>query len=232
MLNSTTKKTFSLVTSERSSAKENMRMDKELFDSFTPGHLPIFRVYEWEESFTYGFSQKIDTIKNMEQLKSYNKNYAQRITGGGILFHGNDISYSLIIPITYVKNLSVKQSYELICGFLMEFYRSLGLDPVYAKELQNIDLLHSQYCQEGFEPYDIIVEGKKIGGNAQRRRKDMIFQHGSISIDNSAYSMGNSLEDLGVNIRFDEARALLVQAFKKCFNVEFEQRTEEIQHAS
>jgi len=232
MLNSTTNKSFAFFTSERLSAVENMRIDKGLFDGFTPSDLPIFRVYAWEESFTYGVSQHIDTIKNLEHLKPYKQNHAQRMTGGGILFHGNDISYSLVLPTSYVKNLSVKESYELICGFLISFYRSLGLNPVYAKDVQDIDLLKSDYCQEGYEPYDILVEGKKVGGNAQRRSKNAIFQHGSISIDNSAYSMGHSLEDLGIKIHFEEAKKLLVKAFTDTFNVDFEEKGEGILHAS
>lgn len=232
MLNLATKKTFALVNSARLSAKDNMRIDKVLFDSFASTKLPTFRVYTWEASFTYGISQDINTIKKLEHLKPYKHKYAQRMTGGGILFHGNDISYSLVIPTSYVENLSVKQSYELICGFLMEFYKLLGLNPIYAKDLQDINVSKSDYCQEGFEPYDILVDGKKIGGNAQRRSKDTIFQHGSISIDNSAYSMGNSLKDLGVDISFEAAKELLTESFSKCFNVEFEHKKQELSHAS
>lgn len=232
MLNSTTKKTFALLTSQRLGAKDNMLIDKELFDGFKSSNVPIFRVYEWEASFTYGVSQKLESIENLEYLKAYNDNHAQRMTGGGILFHGNDISYSLVIPTSYVKNLSVKESYEVICGFLMEFYRGLGLDPIYAKDLERIKLSKSEYCQEGYEPYDILVDGKKIGGNAQRRSKDTIFQHGSISIDNSTYSMGNSLEDLGVKISIEEAKELLIKAFAKRFNIVYEQQNRDILYAS
>lgn len=232
MLNSSTKKTFALLSSQSLSAKDNMLIDKELFEGFKSSGMPIFRVYQWKLSFTYGMSQNIDTIKNLEYLKKYNQNFAQRMTGGGILFHGNDISYSLAIPTSYVEDLSVKQSYELICNFLLAFYRSLGLNPVYAKDVDTIELSKSQYCQEGFEPYDILIDGKKIGGNAQRRSKDTIFQHGSISIDNSIENMGNSLEDLDVKISFKEAKALLVESFAKSFNVAFEEKDQDILHAS
>ena len=208
-----------------------MRIDKTLFDGFKADDLPIFRVYEWEISYTYGISQKIETIKDLQQLKRYNDNHAKRMTGGGILFHGNDISYSLVIPTGHVKNLSVKESYELICGFLMKFYSFLGLKPIYAKDAEVV-LCKSEYCQEGYEPYDILVEGKKIGGNAQRRSKKNIFQHGSISIDNSCYSMGNSLEDLGVKISNEEAKKLLIKAFKESFNIEFEEMKRELLNAS
>lgn len=214
------------------SAKENMRIDKELLEDFKTSHIPTFRVYEWEDSFTYGISQEHEIFRSFENLHKYGDNHAKRMTGGGILFHGNDISYSLIIPTSYVQNLNVKESYELICSFLLDFYKTLGLDPVYAKDCKDITLSKSAYCQEGYEPYDILVEGIKVGGNAQRRSKESIFQHGSISIDNSSYSMGSSLEDLGVSISFEEAKALLVKSFAKCFNVQFEEINEDVQYAS
>jgi len=153
------------------------------------------------------------------------------MTGGGILFHGNDISYSLVIATSYVQGLSVKESFELIGTFLMEFYRALGLNPIYAKDAQ-VNLSKSEYCQKGYEPYDILIGGKKIGGNAQRRTKEAIFQHGSISIDNSVNNMGYSLEDLGIKIGYEEAKELLVKSFVKSFNIEFKHKDQELPHAS
>lgn len=232
MLNSTTKKTFALLNSPKLSAKDNMFIDKELFDDFTSSSLPTFRVYEWEESFTYGVSQNINTIQNLLEIKKYNQNYAQRITGGGILFHGNDISYSLVIPISFVNKLSVKQSFESICAFLLKFYKSLGLNPIYAKDLEDIKLSKSDYCQEGYEPYDILIDGKKIGGNAQRRSKTTIFQHGSICIDNSTTNNSNSLEDLGLKISFEEAKNLLITSFLDTFNVTYQQENQKVLYAS
>jgi len=233
MLDSTNKSSFALLSSlARLGAQENMRIDRKLFEGFAASDLPILRIYRWKPSFTYGVSQKSENLQSFENLKQFGDNHAARMTGGGILFHGNDISYSLVIPTAYVKNLSVKESYEVICSFLLEFYKALGLDPVYAKERGDVTLCYSVYCQEGFEPYDILIDGKKVGGNAQRRSKEMIFQHGSISIDNAGYGMGHSLEDLGISISFKEAQELLVKSFAQCFNVQFKQINEDVLHAS
>jgi lipoate-protein ligase A len=38
------------------------------------------------------------------------------------------------------------------------------------------------FCFAGKEEYDLLIKGRKMGGNAQRRFKDVIFQHGSIPI--------------------------------------------------
>ncbi len=192
------------------SAEANMQKDRELFENFKGNAPPVFRLYRWEESFTYGVSQK------MEELEfSYGKSSAKRITGGGILLHGHDISYSIICSNDFIVGKSVKEGYEYLCGFLMDFYRSLGLKPSFAKDLKDITLSKSGFCQVGFEPYDIIIKGKKIGGNAQKRARDKLLQHGSIPIKKINHPQGGySLEDLGVCLSYDEATDMLLESFK------------------
>ena len=72
----------------------------------------------------------------------------------------------------------------------------------------------------GFEAYDIIINGQKIGGNAQKRAKNVIFQHGSIPLRTikKDQKYGASLEDFSIKIDFDEAVNGLKEAFEKTFN--------------
>ena len=118
--------------------------------------------------------------------------------------------------------LSVKQSYEKICQFLLEFYKQLGLNPSFVKDLESIELKKDEFCQVGFEAYDIVVNGNKIGGNAQKRDKKLIFQHGSIPLYKTKKDdkMGISLEDLNINLTFEEAQNRLIEAFEKSFNAQ------------
>ncbi len=218
---------FRLIISDTKSAKMNMAIDEALVKSFKIGDMPILRFYSWEKSFTLGISQKIE---NYLDLLNLNKNYAKRITGGGVLFHGHDISYSLIIPVSYMKNLNVKQSYEKICTFLLEFYKTLGLKATYAKDDENIVLSSSSFCQVGFEAYDILVNGIKIGGNAQKRTNKLIFQHGSIPLkeiehsvkSNNELEVGNTLFDFDIKLSYDKAIVLLKLAFEKVFATHLE----------
>lgn len=219
------KKRFRLIISDKNSAKQNMATDEALALSFEENDLPIFRLYRWEKSFTLGISQK---ITDYEYLEEYNNNCAKRITGGGVLFHGHDLSYSLILPTKYLENLSVKESYEKICGFLLEFYKSLGLDAFYVKDDKSLELSKSPFCQVGFEAYDIVVNGIKLGGNAQRRTKKFIFQHGSIPIEKidlnneDKSEIGNGLTDFDINISYNDAIKLVIEAFEKTFEVKLE----------
>ncbi|MEA1915680.1 MAG: lipoate--protein ligase family protein [Campylobacterota bacterium] len=198
-----------LITSCTLGAKENMAIDEALFASFDDVNddLPILRLYTWQNCFTIGISQDFNNYKELQQQTP---NFSKRITGGGVLFHGEDISYSLVLPSSLMKNLSVKQSYEKICSFLLSFYNSLGMDVCYAKEIQSIPLSKSEYCQVGFEPYDIIYKGKKLGGNAQRRTKKVLFQHGSIPLNE-------------LNMPLEDIQKKLCQAFEKTFDTDLKQ---------
>lgn len=224
MFDTSSKTTFRLIRSGTLSASENMAIDKVLFENFSQTQKPLLRLYSWEKSFTFGLSDSIEKIQKNKALQPYGKNYAKRMTGGGILFHGNDISYALTIPTSYMQGLSVKASYEKMCQFLLHFYQSLGLEAMYAKDDKRVTLSKNAFCQLGFEDYDILIEGKKIGGNAQRRTKEAIFQHGSIglfSLDNTAYT-GNSLEDFGIDVSYAQAGEKLIESFEKTFEVVLE----------
>ncbi len=220
MLDTSSKAKFRLIRSGTMSARENMATDRALFENFSQ---PVLRFYTWEKSFTFGISGDISALKDKEELREYEDHHAKRMTGGGILFHGNDVSYALIIPASYMGKLNVKQSYEKICTFLLHFYKSLGVEAIYAKDAP-VEISKNEFCQLGFEDYDILIRGKKMGGNAQRRNKDIIFQHGSIglfNLDDELYT-GNSLKDMGIELTYDEATEKLVRSFEETFDVVLE----------
>lgn len=211
---------FRVIISQNLSAKANTCIDFALFKAFKSNDLPILRVYSWQKSITFGAGQKPDEYENL--IKQYENNFSKRITGGGVLFHGHDISYSLIIPSSYIENKGVKETYELICSFVLCFYDSLGLKAEFAKDIKEIVLSKSAFCQVGFEAYDIIINGQKIGGNAQKRTKNVIFQHGSIPLKTTVKDekYGASLEDFKINLDFNEALDILKEAFEKTFNAQ------------
>jgi len=199
-----------------------MATDDALLSSYEENDDAILRLYSWENSFTIGVSQKFD---NYPITSVYNGNYAKRITGGGVLFHGHDLSYSLVIPTPLLEGFNIKESYEKICSFLLKFYEKLGLDAKYVKDFEDMELSKNEYCQVGFEAYDILVNGKKIGGNAQRRTKKAIFQHGSIPIfrnDDESLNgkIGYTLEDFNIQLDYEKVKRLLIEAFQETFKIE------------
>ena len=212
-------KEFRLICTGGADAITNMAIDEALLGCFEKDANPILRVYSWSDSFTLGVSQK---IKDHQELLQPNTSFAKRVTGGGVLFHGHDVSYSVVLPSDAFDTLDVKQSYEKLCSFLITFYEDLGLIPTFAKDEKATSASSSPYCQVGFEPYDILIEGKKIGGNAQRRMKDKIFQHGSIPFrKNNTYKewQGYNLSDFGIELEEEELSEKLFLAFHKTFAI-------------
>ncbi len=208
---------YKIIHSPQRSAAENMTKDRALLEAFLEDEIPMFRLYSWEKSVTIGASQTFEACIALDPtLEAYRNHHAKRMTGGGILYHGDDLSYSLILPSAMMRGLSVKESYEKITGFLLDFYQALGLDAHWAKDDPSITLVSDPFCQVGFEPYDIIIQGHKIGGNAQKRTKKAIFQHGSVPL--RCYAHGMSLEDLGVILDEAEARERLEMAFQRAYN--------------
>jgi len=163
-----------------------MALDKDIFLRYLEDGIPVLRVYSWEApSITYGIAQNAEGEIDLKQCSRDGVQIAQRITGGGILFHDNEITYSLVCSkedIGEAKDVFV--SYRQICSFLLYFYKSLGLEASFAWERG--DFKHKsfphQLCSASHEKFDIVIGARKIGGNAQKRRRQVIFQHGSIPL--------------------------------------------------
>ncbi|MFH1198961.1 MAG: lipoate--protein ligase family protein [Candidatus Omnitrophota bacterium] len=233
-------KTFRLIISEAAYATYNMELDEKIFSRFLEDRIPVFRVYRWARpAFTYGAYQNPEAEIDLKQCALDGVEVVKRITGGGILFHHDEITYSFVCDKTDVGEPSnVFVSYREICAFLINFYASLGLKTNFA--LESKDFKHksasSELCSNSYEKYDILINGKKIGGNAQKRKRQVIFQHGSIpmSIDwnfvrryiknlplDIAISVTSLSEELGLIPEKDIIEQKLVDSFSSAFGIEF-----------
>lgn len=223
------------------SGVENMAIDEALLACFDPDKSPpVLRLYGWSPpAFSHGrFQQPAETL-SMDACRAAGVQVVRRITGGGLLYHGRELTYSLVCPTSFVPGaLSVKDAFFHLTSFLITFYRDLGLEPAYAalyyggsKGLGG----RSALCFAGTESCDILINGKKIGGNAQRRLKNVIFQHGSIPLQPMAaesqqylraatpqiITATTSLAAEGISVGRETLAAMLSAAFSKVFGVTF-----------
>ncbi|HEU0265520.1 MAG TPA: lipoate--protein ligase family protein [Geobacterales bacterium] len=210
----------------------NMAIDEALLDCFAgDGSHPILRLYGWQPAaLSLGRFQAAEAVLDRQRCVKAGVTVVRRITGGGVIFHADELTYSLVCtPDQIPPAPTVKGSFFVLTSFLLSFYHRLGLSAQFAEQCapsgshlgQRTDL-----CFAGRESADILVHGRKIGGNAQRRRKGVIFQHGSIPLIDRAATGGpflaqpvdlagvvTSLADEGVGSGRDELVALLCQAF-------------------
>jgi len=214
------------------SADWNMAVDETLLYTLLEGDKPIFRVYGWNKSLSFGRFSKPDENLDMNRLSVQKVPYVRRPSGGGILVHGEDISYSIIMPRKMLKSYGIKESYNYLCKFLIKFYEKLKLKAEFASDL-DLDIQSSDICLAGHEAYDIIIDEKKMGGNAQRYIKNTLLQHGTIPVyfdkkyfeplflKNSGLKYAASLRELGITIQYKDLTHLLMESFCETFNVKF-----------
>ncbi|MBN2483137.1 MAG: lipoate--protein ligase family protein [Candidatus Omnitrophica bacterium] len=216
----------------------NMAKDEAIFQSYPHYKIPTLRIYRWNEPFvTLGYFQEPKKVINTGAIVPY----VRRITGGAAILHGNDLTYSLSLSAEDLELTgSVKESYRILTSFLIEFYRRCGLTADYAQSSlpQKHELgRYGTFCFSSFEQYDINVTGKKIGGNAQKRKKQLIFQQGSIPFFIDHVRLKKTIKDIPDNIAehttglygilkeyppLTELHRRLVDAFRKTFSVSVE----------
>lgn len=211
------------------SANWNMAVEEALLYTFRENDTPIFRVYGWEKSLSFGRFSKPDKNLDMNRLSIQKVSYVRRPSGGGILVHGGDISYSIIMPRKMLKSYGIKESYNYLCKFLLNFYEKLNLTAEFASDL-NLNIQSSDICLAGYEAYDIIIDEKKMGGNAQRYIKNTLLQHGTIPVrfdkeyfeplflQNSGLKYATSLRELGITMAYEDLTSLLIESFCETFN--------------
>lgn len=168
-----------------------MAIDEALLSSFDQHSQPILRLYGWHPAaLSLGRFQKACEVLDTARCSSAQLPVVRRITGGGVIYHADELTYSIICsPGQIPETSSIKDSFRVLTGFLLQFYRNLGLDALYALDVNTAGERlgeRTPFCFAGRESYDILVNGRKIGGNAQRRLKQIVFQHGSVPILNRA----------------------------------------------
>jgi len=161
----------------------NMAKDQTLLDFYFQRKTPTLRVYFWSQPFiSLGYSQKVNETLDFKECAKRKVNFVRRITGGKAILHHQELTYSLVCDSNDLGlSKEVKSSYKILNSFIINFYKELGLKAYFAQDVLSSGLARvSNFCYSCCEHFDILVEGKKIGGNAQRRSKSIIFQHGSI----------------------------------------------------
>jgi len=216
-----------------------MAIDEALLCSFDRhDSAPVLRVYGWDPpALSLGRFQDAEAVLDLERCRRDGVGVVRRVSGGGTIYHADELTYSIVCaPDQIPSATSVKDSFRILTGFLLDFYRCLGLSASYAVDTASGGERlgeRTAFCFAGKESFDILIDGRKIGGNAQRRHKNVIFQHGSIPLINRAaqglhYMKDRSpeqaenvvsLADCGVSFDASLLRPMLVEAFRRHMGV-------------
>src|SRR5213079_996415 len=166
------------------SAAMNMAIDEALLEYAT---LPCIRFYRWHSpALSFGYFGKFAHVA----CYAGERDLVRRWTGGGIVFHGDDLTYSIVIPANdNAFSESSMAIYEKVHRVLCDAVgcngkRAVvagGVNPGGAADAIRIALSAGGYnCFANPVRADVIVDGRKIAGAAQRRTRRGLLHQGSI----------------------------------------------------
>jgi lipoate-protein ligase A len=153
----------------------NMALDEALLRSVAELKRPILRFYSWTEpAATFGYFQPYAQIAAWTPLRPL----IRRPTAGGLVPHDNDWTYSVIVaPAHPWYELRASESYLHLHRWVTASLRAANINAevgvVAQKEIPG-------QCFAGAERYDVLLNGRKIAGAAQRRAREGLLIQGSV----------------------------------------------------
>jgi lipoate-protein ligase A len=169
----------------RRSPAEHMACDEALAGVT---EAPVLRTYRWAEpAVTFGYSQRLQNVQNLANGRPV----MRRWTGGGTVFHGEELTLGLAIPASEdFTCLSSAQIYQAIHEALLPAIRQILPD---AKLVSLEDCRCGPVCFESPVAYDIIAGSRKILGGALRRSRQGILYQGSLHASVPPISLAEAL---------------------------------------
>jgi len=168
---------------------ENMAVDQLLMERV--GGKPILRIYGWSEP-TVSFGYFLSLADAQQAFAESDLSYVRRWTGGGIVDHRHDITYTLVIPREhYLSQARGAESYRVIHQSLANALRQMGVDVRLTREAEGDGGLA---CFGNPVAYDLTnMAGDKIAGAGQRRTRYGLLHQGSLCVEIDPNKFGKVL---------------------------------------
>lgn len=193
----------------------NMALDEALFEASLGGALPALRLYAWQPAcLSLGYAQPSSDADRLA-LQTHGWEIVRRPTGGRAILHTDELTYSVCGPQDEPRLAgSVLESYQVLAQALLSALQRLHIPAqAHAKPaLAAGSDPKGPVCFEVPSNYEITVEGKKLIGSAQSRRKGGVLQHGSLPLVGDLTRITQALSFTSEAERAHAARRLLERA--------------------
>ena len=151
----------------------NMAVDQALLEQ---GGCPVLRVYAWDRpTVTLGYAQ------NLAKLAAALPDWpvVRRWTGGGVVFHGEDFTYTLMVPAGHPwAEVRPVESYRMVHQSLAQALVAAGWAGCRLAESEDVKDL--PFCFEAPALHDVIRGPMKVAGAGQRRGRLGLLHQGSV----------------------------------------------------
>ncbi len=196
----------------------------------------VLRWYTWAPpTFSIGRGQKPEDLFDARLLRAGGIPWVERPTGGAMVYHGRDLSYSLTLPRENPWTIdSSRELYRFVTEAWIEGLKEFGIDahPPERQKVpsrQEVPSERRNLCLAYHSPGDLLIDGKKFGGSAQRRAGKVWHQQGFFLLrplappdcfkDPSVVSLmaehGTNLQSCGYEIDSDALRNPLTEALRR-----------------
>ncbi|MBL8812095.1 MAG: lipoate--protein ligase family protein [Planctomycetaceae bacterium] len=207
-----------IVDQQAYSGRFNMAMDEALLELAADRDRSTVRIYRWSEpTVTLGYFQASEARSQVENPFP-GLPIVRRLSGGGAILHDRELTYSCVLPATHPVRHDPSQLYVIVHQALIQLLQQCGVNSMLRSDYD----AQTQVKQSASEPFlcflrqnpnDIVhASGIKIVGSAQRRRKGVILQHGSILLSASDHaSQVPGIEQLASSFRREHFQDQLPQ---------------------
>jgi lipoate-protein ligase A len=156
------------------SAAMNMAVDEALLES---ANFPMLRFYGWRgPALSFGYFGSYADVADQRGEREI----VRRWTGGGVVPHGADLTYSVIIPASHPF---FARSSLAIYSELHDAIREALTENGIAATLANaVSPKISDECFANAVRADVVSQGQKIAGAAHRRSRAGLLHQGSIQV--------------------------------------------------
>jgi len=176
-----------IINSGKNDSAMNMAIDEAIMLGVIAGEsLPTIRFYDWEPAtLSCGYNQDVDKEVDFDAVRKGGYGFVRRPTGGRLVLHEREVTYSVIAPIDERLAGSVLESYGVISKALAKGMELLGVGVEFEKG--NLSSHHQRQqanpCFTSSSRLELKYGNRKIVGSAQVRKNNVLLQHGSILLD-------------------------------------------------
>lgn len=162
-----------------------MAVDEVLLETAGETGRPCLRFYTWSgPTLSLGYFQRCQE----RQLHPWSTAcpVVRRTTGGGAIVHDQELTYSFVGPAGWPER-DAKSLYRIVHGALLEILLAHGVNAELCERALSLTPTTEPFlCFQRRAEGDVLVDGRKICGSAQRRHEHAFLQHGSILLRSSA----------------------------------------------
>lgn len=201
----------------------------------------IVRFYCWRRpTVSLGRNQKIDRAVDMDYCTVNGIDVVHRPTGGRAVLHDDELTYAVISNDSSYFGDTIYGNYKTVSEALCRGYNRLGVPAVLAPDTKNVNGFADGAdlpCFMSPSRYELMVDGRKIVGSAQRRVRNTFLQHGSMPItcNREALARATRLADasylehemagvgefLAERPTIEQLTGAFIRAFQESFSIEF-----------